>query len=101
MDQEGHPPLGAGAGALYSDLDHQLERRPQAVRLAQERRRDPRIPGLLLPADQRLGSLAGESVVGEAWWVGVVRSRSAVDRRGGSGAERGWLRQAAQASGQR
>lgn len=38
-------------------LDHQLERRPQTVCLAQERRRDPRQPRRLLPADQRLGTL--------------------------------------------
>jgi hypothetical protein len=38
-------------------LDHQLERQPETVRLAQERRSDPRQPRRLLPADQRLRSL--------------------------------------------
>jgi transposase len=35
-----------------------LERRPQALRLAQNRRRDPQQPRQLLPANQRLRSLA-------------------------------------------
>ena len=51
------PPLSARPRRLHPHLDHQLERRPQAVRLAQERRRDPRQPRRLLPADQRLRSL--------------------------------------------
>ena len=34
-----------------SNVDHQLERRPQALRLAQERRRDPRNPRWVLSAN--------------------------------------------------
>ena len=52
------PPLGPRPGRLDPNLDHQLERRPKAICLAQERRPDPRQPRRLLPADQRLRSLA-------------------------------------------
>ena len=57
MDQAKRPPLRPRPRRLDPHLDHQLERRPQAVRLAQDRRRDPRQPRRLLPADQRLRSL--------------------------------------------
>ena len=64
MDQTRHPPLSPRPRRLDPHLDHQLERQPQAVRLAQDRRRDPRQPRRLLPADQRLRSLAcGEQFV--------------------------------------
>jgi transposase len=53
------PPLRPRPRRLHPHLDHELERGPQALRLAQERRRDPRQPRCLLPADQRLRSLAG------------------------------------------
>ena len=56
--KRGSPPLRPRPRRLDPHLDHQLERRPQALRLAQERRRDPRQPRRLLPADQRLRSLA-------------------------------------------
>ena len=52
------PPLRPRPRRLDPHLDHQLERQPQAIRLAQERRRDPRQPRRLLPANQRLRSLA-------------------------------------------
>ena len=44
--------LGQGPGGLDPHLDRKLERRTEALRLAQERRRDPRGPRRLLPADQ-------------------------------------------------
>src|SRR5207247_3212869 len=57
MDQAKRPSLRPRSRRLDPHLDHQLERRPKALRLAQNRRRDPRQPRLLLPADQRLRSL--------------------------------------------
>ena len=57
MDQARQPPLRPRPRRLDPHLDHQLERRPQALRLAQDRRRDPRQPRRLLPTDQRLRSL--------------------------------------------
>ena len=57
--KRGSPPLCPRPRRLDPHLDHQLERRPQTVRLAQDRRRDPRQPRHLLPTDQRLRSLAG------------------------------------------
>ncbi len=41
-----------GAGRLHPHLGHQLERRPEALRVAQDRRRDPRQSLGLLPADR-------------------------------------------------
>ncbi len=58
VDQAKRAPLRPRPRRLDPHLDHQLERRPKAVRLAQERRRDPRQPRRLLPANQRLRSLA-------------------------------------------
>src|SRR6266511_5025263 len=60
MDQTRHPPLRPRPRRLDSHLDHQLERRSEAVRLAQDRRPDPRQPRRLLPADQRLRTLAAK-----------------------------------------
>src|SRR5207302_1173001 len=57
VDQTRSAPLRPRPRRLDPDLDRQLERRPQAVRLAQDRRPDPRQPRRLLPADQRLRSL--------------------------------------------
>ncbi len=51
MDQTLSPPLGPRPGRLDPHLDHQLERRPQALRLAQDRRPDPRQPRRLLPTN--------------------------------------------------
>jgi transposase len=51
MDQTLSPPLGPRARRVDPHLDHQLERSPQALHLAQDRRRDPRQPRLLLPTD--------------------------------------------------
>ena len=56
--KRGSPPLRPRPRRLDPHLDHQLERQPQALRLAQDRRRDPRQPRRLLPADQRLRTLA-------------------------------------------
>ena len=42
--KRGSPPLRPRPRRLDPHLDHQLERRPQALRLAQDRRRDPRQP---------------------------------------------------------
>jgi hypothetical protein len=58
VDQARRTPLGPRSRRLDPNLDRQLERQPEALRLAQNRRRDPRQPRLLLPADQRLRSLA-------------------------------------------
>jgi hypothetical protein len=44
MDQTQRPPLGRRPRRVDPHLDHQLERRPQTVRLAEDRRRDPRQP---------------------------------------------------------
>ena len=55
--QAQHPPLRPSSRRLDPHLGRQLERRPQALRLAQDRRRDPRQPRQLLPEDQRLRSL--------------------------------------------
>ena len=41
LAQARQPPLDEGAGRLDSHLDHRLERRPEALRLAQDRRPDP------------------------------------------------------------
>jgi hypothetical protein len=49
------PPLGRRPRRLDPHLDRHLEPRPQALRLAQERRRDPRQTRLLPPAKRRLG----------------------------------------------
>ena len=57
--QAQHASLRPRARRLDQNLDHQLERRPKAIRLAQDRRRDPRQPRQLLPEDQQLTSLAG------------------------------------------
>ena len=57
MDQTRKPPLRPRPRRLDPHLDHQLERQPQTVRLAQNRRRDPRQPRRLLPTDQRLRTL--------------------------------------------
>ena len=62
VDQAKRPPLRPRPGRLDPHLDHQLERRPEAIRLAQERRRDPRQPRRLLPADQRLRSSSGRPI---------------------------------------
>jgi hypothetical protein len=51
VDQALSPPLGPRARRLDPHLDHQLERQPHALRLAQERRRDPQQPRQLLPAN--------------------------------------------------
>ena len=51
MDQARQPPLRPRARRLDPHLDHQLERRPQTVYLAQDRGRGPRRPRQLLPAD--------------------------------------------------
>ncbi len=59
VDQARRPPLSPRPRRINPNLDCQLERRPQAVRLAQDRRSDPRQPRLLLPTDQRLRSLGG------------------------------------------
>ena len=53
--QAQRPPLGPRPRRLDPHLDHQLERRPQALRLAQDRRRDPRQPRQLLPANHDSG----------------------------------------------
>ena len=53
--QETHPrrpPLGEGACRRHPRLGRQLEREPHAVRLAQDRRRDPRTPRRLLRRHQ-------------------------------------------------
>ena len=55
MDQAWQPPLRPRPHRLDPHLDHQLERPPQTVCLAQNRRRDPRQLRRLLP-DQRLRS---------------------------------------------
>ena len=55
--QARHAPLRPRARRVDQDLDRKLERRTQALRLAQDRRRDPRQPRHLLPEDQRLRSL--------------------------------------------
>jgi len=46
-----HAPIRQRARRLDPHLDHKLERRPETVRLAQERRRDPRQPRGILPAN--------------------------------------------------
>jgi hypothetical protein len=45
------PPPGRRPRRLDPNLDHELERGPEALRLAQDGGRDPRRPRLLLPAD--------------------------------------------------
>src|SRR5207244_12950140 len=61
VDQTKRPPFRPRPGRLDPQLDRQLERRPKTIRLAQDRRRDPRQPRRLLPADQRLRSLASRA----------------------------------------
>ena len=51
MDQARQPPLRPRPRRLDPHLDHQLERRSQTVRMAQERRRDPHQHRRLLPTD--------------------------------------------------
>jgi transposase len=51
MDQTRQPPLRPRARRLDPHLDRQLERRPETIRLAQERRPDPGQPRRLLPTD--------------------------------------------------
>jgi len=51
VDQTLGPPLGPRPRRFDPNLGHQLERRAKALRLAQERRRDPRQPRVLLPAN--------------------------------------------------
>ena len=48
VDQARNPPLREGSHRLDPDLDHELERATQAVRLAQDCRRNPRLPRQLL-----------------------------------------------------
>ena len=62
VDQTRRPPLRPRPRRLDPHLDHQLERGPQALHLAQDRRRDPQQPRRLLPANQRLRTLGA--------WVG-------------------------------
>lgn len=57
-----HPPLRARTHRVDPNLDHRLERRPQALRLAQDRRRDPRQPRQLLRPDPRLRSLVASEL---------------------------------------
>src|SRR5215211_4848946 len=57
VDQARGPPVRPRSRRLDPHLDRQLERRSEAVRLAQDRRPDPRQPRHLLPTDQRLRSL--------------------------------------------
>src|SRR5262249_17050839 len=51
VDQARDTPLRSRPRRLDPHLDHQLERRPETVPLAQDRRRDPPKPRRLLPAD--------------------------------------------------
>jgi len=53
-----HPPLDQGARGRHHRMGGQLERRAKAIRLAQERRRDPGHARCLLRAHLRLTSLA-------------------------------------------
>ena len=50
-------PLSPRAQRRHPRLDRDLERRPQALRLDQDRRPDPRIHRHLLPANQRITTL--------------------------------------------
>ena len=56
-----HPPLDQRARGRDHRLDRPLEQGPQAIRLAQERRRDPRHTRRLLRADLRLRSVGDRS----------------------------------------
>ena len=51
MDQARQPPLRSRPHRLDPHLDHKLERQPQTIPLAQERRPDPRQHRRLLPTD--------------------------------------------------
>src|SRR6185436_1573990 len=66
MDQTRQPPLRPRPGRLDPNLDRELERRSATLRLAQDRRPDPRQPRRLLPADQRLRTLARRASPGRA-----------------------------------
>ncbi|MBW3085929.1 hypothetical protein KEM60_02140 [Austwickia sp. TVS 96-490-7B] len=52
-----HPPLRHRARTRHRHLDPELEQGPQAVRVDQIRRPDPRNPRQLLPTNQRLKTL--------------------------------------------
>ena len=57
MAQTRNPPLDTRTRGINPHLDRTLERRTSTVRMAQDRRRDPRQPRRILPADLRLRSL--------------------------------------------
>ena len=80
VDQTRRPPLRPRPRRLDPHLDHQLERRPQALRLAQNRRRDPRQPRRLLPANQRLRSRAAAIPNGEGAEHGACHRSSSRGR---------------------
>ena len=55
--------LGPRPGKGHSRLDHQLERRPQTLRLDQNRRRDPRTPQLIYSTNSWRRTLADAGVI--------------------------------------
>src|SRR5450830_1790604 len=57
-----HPPLRQRTRRIDPYLDHELERRPQTLRLAQDRRRDPPQPRKLLPTNLGLRTLARTNI---------------------------------------
>src|SRR4051794_31157585 len=60
-DQKAAPrraPLGSSAQRRHPGLDRNLERRPTAIRLDEDRRRDPRLDRPLLHTNQRITTLA-------------------------------------------
>jgi transposase len=56
-DPTRRPQIRSGTGEGRPDLDQTVERRPQALRVDQDRRRDPRLPRPILPTNFRRSTL--------------------------------------------
>ncbi len=70
------PPQRPSPRSRHPQLGQGLERQPQAIRLDQDRRTDPRLPRTTYPTDLKSRTLGG-------WSTGLLRARNSRWRRAG------------------